>query len=80
MIKLRPNKSISGVYYTRIKVLQFKPQVDLVSDEDIMDLFMGLVRLIKRNAELEVEERYLDKIKSMTRKIESLSRAGNIKQ
>ena len=80
MIKLRPSKSISGVYYTRIKVLQFKPQVDLVSDEDIMDLFMGLVRLIKRNAELEVEERYLDKIKSMTRKIESLSRAGNIKQ
>ena len=80
MINLRPNKTINGVYYTRIKVLQFKPQVDLVSDEDIMDLFMGLVRLIKRNAELEVEERYLDKIKSMTRKIESLSRAGNIKQ
>ena len=45
---------------------------DLITDEDIKDLFLGLIELIKKNTELKVEQKYenlIDVLKSELREL-----------
>ena len=49
-------KKFGYVFYTNKRVLKFKSKSPIVSDEDIINLFLGLVRLIKKNSALSLEE------------------------
>ncbi len=40
------------------KVLKFPQRETLITDEDIKDLFLGLVELVKKNTELKIEQKY----------------------
>ena len=67
-------KKFVYVFYTNKRVLKFKSKSPIVSDEDIINLFLGLVRLIKKNTEISLEEKYLDKISTLQLEIKKLSR------
>lgn len=54
------------------KVIAFKKPVKGLSDDEVQSLFMGLVRLVKKNALLEGEEKYRDKLKQANEKLKSL--------
>ena len=62
------------VFYLKKRILKFQNPNGLVSDEDILNLFLGLVRLIKKNTELIMEEKYLHKISSLQAQIKKLSK------
>ena len=72
MYYLKPNKKAIGKFFTKYKVLKFETKSDLISDEDIMDLFMGLVRLIKKNTELVMEEKYINTINQLTYELNAI--------
>ena len=67
-------KKFGYVFYTSKRVLKFKSKSPIVSVEDIINLFLGLVRLIKKNTEISLEEKYLDKISKLQLEIKKLSR------
>lgn len=62
------------IFFTKKRVLKFKSKSAIVSDEDIMNLFLGLVRLIKKNTEISLEEKYLERINKLQSEIKKLSR------
>lgn len=62
---LKPNYIISGVYFFNKQILKFQPYSELISDEDILNLFVGMVRLIKRTTELKMEAKYEKQIKEL---------------
>lgn len=62
------------VFYFKKRILKFKGQSGLVSDKDIMNLFSGLVNLIKRNTELKLEEKFLNKINQLERQLQRFSK------
>ena len=50
------------------KIIQF-PYSKSVSDEDINSLFLGLVKLVKKNALSQSEKRYAENIRSLKQEI-----------
>ena len=62
------------IFYFKKRILKFQNPNGLVSDEDILNLFLGLVRLIKKNTELIMEEKYLHEILSLQAQIKKLSK------
>lgn len=58
MIKLKKINGLTGVFYFNKRILKFPKREDIITDEDIKDLFLGLVELVKKNTELKVEQRY----------------------
>lgn len=70
MKKLIPNKFQCGVYYSKRQVLRFSSQEELVSNEDILSLFMGLCRLIKKSSEYTIESKYLKRINYLEKTLE----------
>ncbi len=62
------------VFYCKKRILKFKSTNKLVSDEDILNLFLGLVKLIKRNTELSIEEKYLSQINQLKSQIKRLTK------
>ena len=70
MMKFRRCLNMTGVFYFQKKILKFPPREDIITDEDIKDLFLGLIELVKKNAELKVEQKYekvIDVLKSELR-------------
>ncbi len=70
MMKFRRCLNMTGVFYFQKKILKFPPREDIITDEDIKDLFLGLIELVKRNTELKVEQKYekvIDVLKSELR-------------
>ncbi len=70
MMKFRRYLNMTGVFYFQKKILKFPPREDIITDEDIKDLFLGLIELVKKNAELKVEQKYekvIDVLKSELR-------------
>ena len=66
-MKFKRNKYITGRFYTRKQILHFPAREDMITDEDILDLFKGLIELVKRNAEMKIEHKYevvIDVLKS----------------
>ena len=51
------------------KLLNFKAKPQLLSDKDIVNLFMGFVRLIKKSAMFEIEKKYQNQIDYLTRRL-----------
>jgi len=72
MIKLLPNKNIGGIYFAHKKILRFESRQDIITDNDITDLFMGLINLIKKSTEIKLEEKYMKIINAMKSEIELL--------
>ena len=58
MVRLRKCSSVTGIFYIKKKVLKFPSIETFVTDEDIEDLFFGLLELVKKNTELKVEQKY----------------------
>lgn len=54
------------------KVIEFKKPSKGLSDDEVQSLFMGLVRLVKKNALLEGEEKYRGKLKEANEKLKGL--------
>lgn len=65
---------MNKIFYFKKHILKFKNPNGLVSDEDILHLFLGIVRLIKRNTEIAIEEKYVCKINKLENKIRKLSK------
>jgi len=76
---LKPNKISKQIFYFRPKILKFKNRMDYISDNDIVDLFLGLVNLIKKCTEIKIEEKYLNKINYLQRQVEVLKQKKFIK-
>ena len=74
MLKKSQNKTF-GVYYFTPKVLKFK-NLSIISDDDMIHLFMGFVRLIKKSVEIDVESKYLKKIKILENRIKNLTKVN----
>ena len=72
MLKLLPNKNMRGVYHLHRKILRFENPSDYISDEDITDLFLGLVNLIKKSAEIKIEEKYLSYVNTLKKELSLL--------
>ena len=68
------DKNLKKIFYFKKRILKFQNPNGLVSDEDILNLFLGLVRLIKKNTELIMEEKYLQKISNLQAQIKKLSK------
>jgi len=49
---------MNKIFYCRKQILKFKANSELITDEDINNLFYGLVNLIKKNTEIRLEEKY----------------------
>lgn len=61
---------MNKIFYFKKRILKFKRPNGLISDEDILNLFLGLVKLIKKNTELKMEEKYLCKINKLQAQIQ----------
>lgn len=61
---------MNKIFYFKKRILKFKRTNGLISDEDILNLFLGLVKLIKKNTELKMEEKYLCKINKLQAQIQ----------
>ena len=60
---------------SNIKLLQFQPkQKDILSEEEIMKIFVGLLRLIQKTADFNACEKVKKNIDSMKKQIEELNR------
>lgn len=70
---IKKAKNVSGVYYLAPHILQFE-NTNLISDEDIMHLFLGFIRLIKKSIELDMENKYINRIKSLESKLKMLNK------
>lgn len=60
---------MNKVFYFKKRILKFKKPNQLISDEDIVNLFLGVVNLIKKNTELKMEEKYMGLINNLKAKI-----------
>lgn len=69
---LKPNYKVTGAFFENRKILKFRNHYELISDDDIINLFMGLVRLIKKSTEMKVEARYLKEIESLKNSLQRL--------
>ena len=72
MLKIKLNHNATGVFFTRKRILQFQNHNELISDEDILNLFLGLVRLIKKSTEIKIEEKYSRQIVNLKKEIKRL--------
>ena len=68
-MKLKANRVLSGIFYTKRHVLKFESNQEIISEEDILDLFIGLVRLIRRSAEVSIEEKYQRELNDLKREL-----------
>lgn len=71
---LKPNYILSGVYFQSKQILQFPRTNELISDEDIFNLFAGMIRLIKRSTEVKLEWKYAREIKKLKERIRLLEK------
>ena len=69
MSNFRKCTKLSGRYYFRRKVLQFPDSREFLSEDDIADLFFGLIELIKKSIEVRVEDKYQKIILSLKKQL-----------
>lgn len=70
----KPNYIVSGRYFASKQILRFQNYNELISDEDIINLFMGLVRLIKKSTEMKMEAKYAKEIACLKSALNSKSK------
>ena len=62
----------SGIYYCNKQILKFQRNDEMLSSEDLSLLFDGVLNLMKRSIEKEVEKKYLAKIFQLEKEIDKL--------
>jgi hypothetical protein len=68
------NKNMHGTFYAKKQILRFEKPNNCLDDDDIINLFMGFLRLIKKSVELEVEERYLLEIRQLKNRLKKFEK------
>lgn len=71
MINLKPNYILTGKYFAHKQVLKFQNYNEFITDEDIMNLFLGLVRLVKKSTEMKIEAKYAREIENLKNKLDA---------
>lgn len=74
MKKININKNTRGIYYIRKQLLKFEKPNECLDDEDMINLFLGFIRLIKRSIEVETEGKYLSEIKHLKNKLKNFEK------
>ena len=74
MKKVVISREACGVFYTKRHLIKFEKPSEMLSEEDMLNLFMGFIRLIKKSTELEVEGRYLSEIKKLQNKLKKFEK------
>lgn len=74
MKKIVANYYKKGKYYIYKKIMQFPTCEDIISDDDIISLFLGLVRLIKKSTEIKIEEKYEKEIFKLKKELDYIKR------
>ena len=72
MMKFKRNNNITGKFYTRKQILHFPCMEEMITDKDILDLFNGLIELVKRSVELKVERKYVVLIDVLKSELQNL--------
>lgn len=74
---MKINRNSCGIYYTRKQILKFE-NAKLLSDSDILNLFNGFIRLIKKSVEIELESKYLFEINKLKKELKKFESSKNI--
>lgn len=56
------------IFYQNSRILKFNNN-EIISEEDIFNLFSGFVRLIKKSVEIKMEDKYLNRINYLENKL-----------
>ena len=78
MKKLKMSKNIRGKFYLSKRILRFKNPSDIITDKDIMNLFMGFINLLQSMAEQRLEQKYSSEILRLQREINYLRQIKNV--
>lgn len=78
MERLRLAKNIKGKYFATKRLLKFRNSQDIITDSDIMNLFMGFINLLKSVSEQRVEQKYTSEILRLKREINYLKQIKNV--
>ena len=65
-------KNHSGIYFCNKQILKFQKNDEMLASEDLSLLFDGVLNLMKRSIEKEVEKKYLAKIFQLEKEIDKL--------
>lgn len=71
-------KNLSGIYYISKRLLKFQSRDELLSEEDIMHLFYGFIKLLKDSTKQAIEKKYLNVINTLKREINYLKRLKHV--
>ena len=74
---MKINRNSCGIYYTRKQILKFE-NAKLLSDRDILNLFNGFIRLIKKSVEIKLESKYLFEINKLKKELKKFESSKNI--
>lgn len=72
---LKPCKGLKKLSFYLIKnpnVLKFNDKSNLLSEKDMINLFLGFIRLVKKSVSYELEEIYRKKLRYYHNQIENL--------
>lgn len=69
-MKIKPNYIISGIFYPKKQILKFQNKNEIISDEDIINLFVGFVKLIKKSVEFKLESKYVREINRLKKELD----------
>lgn len=74
-INLKPNSNLKNHHFYFQKnpnILTFKDKSRLLSEKDMINLFLGFIRLVKKSVSYEIEEAYRKKLKYYHNQIKNL--------
>ena len=78
MKKVNPTTQKNGIYYISKRILKFKQRDEFVTDDDLMHLFLGFVRLLKQTTEREIERKYINKILTLKKELKNLKEIKSV--
>lgn len=75
---LKSTSKISGIYYLTKRVLKFKQREEFISEDDVMSLFFGAVKILKETTERVIEKKYINRILSLEKEVKTLQKLNNL--
>lgn len=78
MEKLKSTSKLSGIYYLTKRVLKFKQKEEFISNNDVMHLFFGVVKILKQTIEKTIEKKYIKRILSLENELKNLQKLNNV--
>jgi len=78
MKRLKLINNVSGIFYLQKRLLKFKQREDVISYEDIMHMFVSVIRMLKETTERTVEKKYIKRILILENEVETLKKIKNV--